>query len=66
MPFHGPRSRHVHSQGRTELKAALRNNCAGEGKKCTSVRFTTDQIRVALGAARVRALVYQQTDDEHR
>jgi hypothetical protein len=34
--------------------------------KCTSVRFTTDQMRVALGAARVCALVYQQTEDEHR
>jgi len=37
------RSRHVHSQGRMELKAALRNNSTGEGKKCTSARFTMDQ-----------------------
>ena len=51
-----------------ELKAALRNNCAGEGKKCTSARFTMDQFvwRRAQGAARVRALVHQQTDEEQR
>ncbi|SOE91210.1 hypothetical protein SAMN05446927_8100 [Caballeronia arationis] len=61
------RSHHVHSQGRwMELKAALRNNCAGEGKKCTSSTRYDGSIRVALGAVRMRGLVYQQTEKEQR
>jgi hypothetical protein len=49
-----------------ELKAALRNNCAGEGKKCMSARFTMDQFVRRRAQPCVRALVHQQTDEEQR